>query len=39
VIGNDVQVLVDNMLVRADVVERPFYDPKKSLATGTVQVA
>lgn len=39
VIGNDVQVLVDNMLVRADVVERPFYDPNKSLATEAVQVA
>ncbi|MGS4947138.1 glycine cleavage T C-terminal barrel domain-containing protein [Meridianimarinicoccus sp. RP-17] len=39
VIGNDVQVLVDNMLVRADMVERPFYDQKKSLATGAAQVA
>ena len=38
-IGNGVQVLVDNMMVSADVVERPFYDPKKSLATGTVRVS
>jgi aminomethyltransferase len=38
-IGNHVQVLQDNRLVRADVVERPFYDPKKSLATGTPKVA
>jgi len=39
VIGNEVQVLVDNMLVRAEVVERPFYDPKKSLAVGAPRVA
>ncbi|SIS79364.1 aminomethyltransferase [Roseivivax lentus] len=39
VIGNAVQVLVDNMMVSAEVVERPFYDPKKSLATGAAQVA
>jgi aminomethyltransferase len=33
-IGNQVQVLSDNLMVTADIVERPFYDPKKSLATG-----
>jgi len=39
VIGNDMQVLVDNQLVSSAVVERPFYDPKKSLAIGAGQVA
>jgi aminomethyltransferase len=38
-IGNSVQVLVDNLLVSADIVDRPFHDPKKSLATGANQVA
>jgi aminomethyltransferase len=39
VIGNQVQALADNLMVTAEIVERPFYDPKKSLATGTGQVA
>jgi aminomethyltransferase len=39
VVGIEVEVLVENMLVRAEIVERPFYDPKKSLATETIQVA
>jgi aminomethyltransferase len=38
-LGNEVQVLVDNLMVTATVVERPFYDAKKSLATGAGQVA
>jgi aminomethyltransferase len=37
-IGNDVQVMVDNLMVRGDVVERPFFDPKKALATGASQL-
>ena len=39
VIGNKVQVFSDNQLVMAEVVERPFYDAKKSLAIGKGQVA
>jgi glycine cleavage system aminomethyltransferase T len=38
-IGNSVQVLVGNLLVTSEVVERPFYDAKKSLAIGKGQVA
>jgi aminomethyltransferase len=37
--GTELQVLVDHLFVRAEVVERPFYDPRKSLATEAVQVA
>ena len=38
-LGTPMQVLVDNLFVDAEVVERPFYDPKKSRAIGTGQVA
>ncbi len=39
VLGDDVTVLVDNMPARAEIVDRPFYDPKKSLATASARVA
>lgn len=39
VVGNHVQVFLDNQMVAAEIVERPFYDVKKSLATGYGQVA
>lgn len=39
VLGEDVTVLVNNMPARAEIVNRPFYDPGKSLATASVQVA
>ena len=32
-LGNDLDVKVDNQLVKANVVEKPFYDPKKKLAS------
>jgi aminomethyltransferase len=38
-LGTELQVLVDNLLVGAEVVERPFHDPRKSRATTDVQVA
>jgi aminomethyltransferase len=39
VIGNEVQVFSNNQMVAAEIVERPFYDAKKSLAIGNGQVA
>jgi aminomethyltransferase len=39
VLGNTMQVLVDNALVTADVVEYPFYDARKALALGKAEVA
>ena len=38
-LGTGLQVLVDNLLVSAEVVARPFHDPRKSRATADVQVA
>ena len=38
-LGNSVEVLIENAMVTAEVVERPFYDPKKSIAIGGAQVA
>ncbi len=32
-LGNHLDVKVDNQLVKANVVEKPFYDPKKKLAS------
>jgi len=39
VLGDTVEVLVDNMPARAEIVDRPFYDPKKSIALDAVRVA
>lgn len=38
-IGTGMQVLVDNLMVDAAVVERPFFDPKKALAINAVERA
>ncbi|MCR9069675.1 MAG: glycine cleavage system protein T [Rhodobacteraceae bacterium] len=38
-LGNSVEVLIENAMVTAEVVERPFYDPKKSIAINGAQVA
>ncbi|SDZ50772.1 aminomethyltransferase [Jannaschia faecimaris] len=39
VLGNEVEVMIDNQPRRASIVDRPFFDPKKSLATSAVAVA
>src|SRR6056297_2256079 len=38
-LGDDVDVMVDTGAARAQIVDRPFFDPKKSLAQTTPQVA
>jgi aminomethyltransferase len=38
-LGTEVDVLLGDRRARAEIVERPFYDPKKTLALGMAQVA
>ena len=39
ILGDAVTVMIDKEPVRAEIVDRPFYDPKKSLATGAAERA
>ena len=39
VLGDEVEVLAGDRLMPARIVDRPFYDPKKSLATSDAKVA
>ncbi len=39
VLGETVEVRVDDVPTRAEIVDRPFFDPKKALATDSVRVA
>ena len=32
-LGNDLNVKINNQSIKATVVEKPFYDPKKKLAS------
>jgi len=39
ILGEEVEVCVENQPARAEIVDRPFYDPKKSLAMTAPKVA
>jgi aminomethyltransferase len=39
VVGEKVEVGLGNRLARSEIVERPFFDPRKSLATEAARVA
>lgn len=39
VLGQEVQVRMDDQSVRAEIVDRPFFDPKKTLAVSAAKVA